>query len=504
VIRSAGAAAIAAIAAREWPQEWPEVLENVLRCLQGKEGPVAIHGAVCCLERLTAEAAQSGDVHRTQQIELGPSALEALNPFLAARRPDTADLIVTDAHTWEAAGARVLETLRAGGRKVRSLILEPRAGEDHVVCEDGVIASLETLVATSNHINVVAVGAGSVNDICKVASHRRGLPYVCIPTAASMNGYTSSIAAVLSGGVKRTWPVHQPMGVFADVDVIREAPLVMNRAGFGDLLSKPYCQADWLLSHHVRGVDYSAEAASVLDGPWNQMLDAAAGIGAGEAQATHVLMETLLVSGFSMAMAGTSAPASGAEHLISHYWDMEEHGQDRPVRALHGTQVGIGTRISSRTLWKLMALESADIMRAAQGAHERRPNDLWIDELGQHHPDLTPGIIDEIQIQFRKKQRHGDDLQRELETLGANWSQVRDELKSILIPTERIDRALREAGCITRPSELRVDHDHLLRTIKTCRHIRARYVNFDLLDDLGLLDAMAEDIASELEGESHV
>lgn len=452
------------------------------------------------LERLTAQAAQSGDLHRTQQIELGPSALDALNPFLEVHRPDAADLVVSDAHTWEAAGNQVLQTLRAGGRDVRSLILEPRAGEDHVVCEDGVITSLETLVATSDHINLVAVGAGSVNDICKVASHRRGLPYVCVPTAASMNGYTSSIAAVLSGGVKRTWPVHQPMGVFADVDVIREAPLVMNRAGFGDLLSKPYCQADWLLSHHVRGVEYSAEAASVLDGPWNQMLDAAPGIGAGESQATHVLMETLLVSGFSMAMAGTSAPASGAEHLISHYWDMEEHGQDRPVRGLHGTQVGIGTRISSRTLWRLVQLNRADILKAATAAHERRPDDGWIDTLGDHHPELPDDIIGEMQVQFRKKQRHGDSLQSELETLGRDWERVRAELLAILVPTARIDRALLEAGCIHRASELGVSHEHLARTIRTCRHIRARYVNFDLLADLGLLDAMAEEIAHEVEG----
>lgn len=455
------------------------------------------------LERLTTQAAQSGDLHRTQRIELGTSALEALCPFLETHRPEVTDLVVSDEHTWKAVGSRVVETLRAGGRTVRSLILEPRAGEDHVVCEDGMIASLETLVATSDRIHVIAVGAGSINDICKVASHRRGLPYVCVPTAASMNGYTSSIAAVLSGGVKRTWPVHQPMGVFADVDVIREAPLVMNRAGFGDLLSKPYCQADWLLSHFVRGVAYSAEAASVLDGPWNDMVEAAAGIGAGESRATHVLMETLLVSGFSMAMAGTSAPASGAEHLISHYWDMEEHGQDRPVRGLHGTQVGIGTRVSSRTLARLVQLEPEDLLRAARAASMRRPDDRWIDGIGDVHPELTDEIVAEIQEQFRKKQRHGEALTTELETLSERWTEVREALAAILIPTERVDRALEEAGCIARPSELGVSREHMIRTILNCRHIRARYVNFDLLDDLGLLEQAAAEVADEVERPGH-
>jgi len=372
-----------------------------------------------------------------------------------------------------------------------------------VVCEDGMIEALETLLSTSKNLTVIAVGSGSVNDICKVATHRRALPYVSVPTAASMNGYTSSIAAVLSGGVKRTWPVHQPVGVFADVDVIKAAPLVMNRAGFGDLLSKPYCQADWLLSHHVRGVDYSVEAAGVLDGPWNEMVDAAAGIGAGEAAATRVLMETLLVSGFSMAMAGTSAPASGAEHLISHYWDMEEHGRDRPVRGLHGTQVGIGTRVSSRSLTRLVSLDRDAFNAAAQGARERRSDDQWLDELQVHHPLLGVEIIDEIREQIRAKQRHGDQLERELDELGRRWDDIREELGAILVPTERLDDALKEAGCIDRAGQLDVSHEHLVRTIRTCRHIRSRYVNFDLLDDLGLLHDLAADIAHEIEGPAH-
>jgi glycerol-1-phosphate dehydrogenase [NAD(P)+] len=286
------------------------------------------------------------------------------------------------------------------------------------------------------------------------------------------------------------------------VEVIRGAPAVMNRAGFGDLLSKPYCQADWLLSHHVRGVPYASEAAQVLDGPWNAMLEVAQGIGEGDGAATHTLMETLLVSGFSMAMAGTSAPASGAEHLISHYWDMEEHSNDRPVRGLHGTQVGVGTRISGRTLEALVTLSAEDLEAAAQTAARRRPNDDWIDGLSASHPFLPASIIEEIGDQLRKKQRHGPALEEELRALSARWEDIRDEIRSILVPATRIDQALAQAGCVSRASELGVDRDHLVRTIRSCRHIRARYVNFDLLDDLGRLDALAETVASQVE-ESH-
>ena len=88
------------------------------------------------------------------------------------------------------------------------------------------------------------------------------------------------------------------------------------------------------------------------------MVERAEGVGVGEAEAIEVLLETLLISGFSMAIAGTSAPASGAEHLISHYWDMEQHCQERPIRGLHGTQVGIGTLISAFTLKQLSFLDT--------------------------------------------------------------------------------------------------------------------------------------------------
>jgi glycerol-1-phosphate dehydrogenase [NAD(P)+] len=250
-------------------------------------------------------------------------------------------------------------------------------------------------------------------------------------------------------------------------------------------------------------VPYASEAAQVLDGPWNDMIEVAGGIGEGDGLATHTLMETLLVSGFSMAMAGTSAPASGAEHLISHYWDMEEHSNDRPVRGLHGTQVGVGTRISGRTLTALVSLEATDLQTAAQTAGQRRSNDGWMDELSAAHPALPASIVDEIGVQLREKQRHGPALEEEIRTLASRWEEVRDELRSILVPVERIDQALEEAGCVSRASDLGVDRQHLVRTIRFCRHIRARYVNFDLLDDLGRLDALAETVASQVEEAPH-
>ena len=150
-----------------------------------------------------------------------------------------------------------------------------------------------------------------------LAATRHERPYQCVATAASMNGYTSAIAAVLSGGVKRTLQAQQAQAVFADIGVLREAPPHLNLAGFGDLLSKPFSNADWLRSAMVRGVEYAERPAKLLDGAFDMLLTHASAIGAGKANGIEVLASTIILSGFTMAIAGTSSPASGGEHLVS-------------------------------------------------------------------------------------------------------------------------------------------------------------------------------------------
>ena len=450
------------------------------------------------LSRLTSDAAQSRDPHRTRRISLGSGVAGEIGGWLAEAHPEAVDIVVGDAHTWEVAGEAVLNALSAQGRSPRRLVLEPRQGDDHLVCEDGVIAALEAFLKTSTKLNPIAVGSGTVNDIVKSASFAVDRGYQVIPTAASMNGYTSSISAVLSGGVKRTLPTHQPEAVFADVEIIRDAPPVMNQAGFGDLLSKPFSQADWLLSHLVRGVPYSDEAATLLDVPWREMVEQASGIGTGEADAIEVLLETLLISGFSMAIAGTSAPASGAEHLISHYWDMEQHCQEASILGLHGTQVGIGTLVSAYTLTKLTSLDAAEVKARLQRP-EAGTGKGWIDEIAQHHPRLTPEVIEEVQVQLRKKTLTGDARDEEGRQLGERWDEIRERLGAILVTPEAMMHALNAAGCPRSASALRVDRERFVRTIQVCRHIRARYTNFDLAWRLGTLETWAEDAAAWVE-----
>jgi glycerol-1-phosphate dehydrogenase [NAD(P)+] len=444
---------------------------------------------------LLEEAAQTNDPGKTRRITIGGEAFPDLLAFLKEQFPGKVDLLLCDVNT--APVARMIgERLDTASRPFRLIVLEPSHGHDELVCDDKTIASMATFFRASESFNPIAVGAGTINDIAKMASFQTHRSYTAVPTAASMNGYTSTIAAVLADGVKRTLPCHQPVGIFADTDVVRRSPSRLNRAGFGDLLSKPFSNVDWLLSHLIRGVPYSSKAAEFLDEPFNQLIERAEGIAQSEPAAINLLLETLLLSGYSMALAGTSAPASGGEHLISHYWDMERHCQHQELRALHGTQVGIATWISSLLFERLASL---DIDRVVTNL-EVRQDVPSVDDIRRQHTGLSAEVCEEVHAQFKAKQKVGDDLRAELQLIRERWPTIQEAIKSSCPKAASIETTLRSAGCVTRASEIGVDEETLIHTIRSCRQIRNRYVALDLMADLGVLEGWSVDVAKTIEG----
>ena len=447
------------------------------------------------LDALTAEG--RGQAKKTQHIGVGRDQLAQVGPWLSEARPDFTHLVVCDAHTKLAAADALLEQLKASGHTAALHVLEPRAGEDHVMCADEEIAALQEHLAPTPGVNAIAVGAGSINDIVKMATAKLDRPYQCVATAASMNGYTSAIAAVLSRGVKRTLPAQQAQAVFADVDVLQSAPAYLNLAGFGDLLSKPYSNADWRLSAFVRGVPYEERPAKLLDSAFDALLDSADAVGKSEADGIELLAATIILSGFTMAIAGTSAPASGGEHLVSHYWDMEQHCRDLPLRGLHGTQVGVATLMSAMLFERLVDLEQDDIDPEAAAA--RVPDASHLDGLEARHHGLTPAVIEEVRAQIEAKQKTGAQLRDELAAVKKDWPEIRATLREILMPAERMRLALAATGAPAKPSALEVAREHAIRTLTVCREIRSRYVALDLIADLGLLPTWAGEVVDSAE-----
>ena len=192
---------------------------------------------------------------------------------------------------------------------------------------------------------VLAVGSGTLNDMAKSVATRAGIPSGVLPTAASMDGYCSAGAALMREGFKVTDTVNPPAHVLVDADVIRTAPRIMTAAGFGDIVGKYTCLADWQLSHIINGEPIHKEAFAMMEQAREACMDAYEGLVRNESEAIEKLTSALLKAGLSMAMCGNSRPASGSEHHQSHFLEMDFARRGLPIPA-HGVKVGLGTMLS--------------------------------------------------------------------------------------------------------------------------------------------------------------
>ncbi len=181
--------------------------------------------------------------------------------------------------------------------------------------------ALATLAARYDAI--LAVGSGTINDLCKYAAHQCNIPYSVVATAPSMNGYLSSSASLKAHGYKQSFGATAPVMCIADTDVLRHAPLRMIQSGIGDTLCRSTIQADVQLSQRFYGTpDYA--------GWFNQMYVAEFGLlnaievsdTLRDSEVIDALMQALLISGAAMQDAGSSAPASQGEHMIAHLLEM--------------------------------------------------------------------------------------------------------------------------------------------------------------------------------------
>ena len=192
---------------------------------------------------------------------------------------------------------------------------------------------------------VLAVGSGTLNDMAKSVATRAGIPSGVLPTAASMDGYCSAGAALMREGCKVTDTVNPPAHVLVDADVIKTAPRIMTAAGFGDIVGKYTCLADWQLSHIINGEPIHKEAFAMMEQAREACMDAYEGLVRNESEAVEKLTSALLKAGLSMAMCGNSRPASGSEHHQSHFLEMDFARRGLPIPA-HGVKVGLGTMLS--------------------------------------------------------------------------------------------------------------------------------------------------------------
>ena len=209
---------------------------------------------------------------------------------------------------------------------------------------------------------LLAVGAGTLNDLCKYAGFLTRKPSGVFATAPSMDGFTSGVTPLIEKGFKITRSAQTASDVLIDLDVLRRAPRIMTGAGVGDILAKYCCLTDWRISSLLTGETVNEEAFSLMLEAVRACDASLPSLARGGADGVEKLMDALLISGYAMVIEGNSRPASGAEHHMSHYLEMDflRRGERIP---LHGVKVGLGTMVSLylyRTLRRRPAFEGCD------------------------------------------------------------------------------------------------------------------------------------------------
>ncbi len=276
-----------------------------------------------------------------QAIRVGSGVIQEL-PGILRDLGASHIFLVADNYTYEAAGRQVEQLLDQAGLAYHKRVFQT---ETPLVPNEYALGSVLAAM-TSQDDMLLAVGSGTLNDVTKYVSARTGVPYVIAATAPSMDGYASTVAPTILDGFKTTLPAVYPAAIVADVDILKDAPMPMLTAGFGDIIGKFTSLADWRLSHQLNGEYYCPEVAGVIEAAVETCAANAKALAQREPQAIQAVTEALILSGLAMGMVGVSRPASGAEHQMAHYWEMDalRRGEEHP---LHGNAVGVGTVLAA-------------------------------------------------------------------------------------------------------------------------------------------------------------
>jgi glycerol-1-phosphate dehydrogenase [NAD(P)+] len=291
-----------------------------------------------------------------------------------------------------------------------------------------------------------------------------------------MNGYVSTNVAPAVKGVKTLLLAQPPRGVITDPRVLVDAPYPLTSAGLGDVLAKGVSITDWYLNYLLFGDYYCERSANMIADMERLYLNHPEGLPLKIPDAMEGLFRALILSGVSMNMVGTSLPASGGEHLISHTLDLLS-SIERCEHDLHGRQVGVATVLAAELYRRVLSMESPTLSEP----HEIRQDTLWgpyADTVKRFYAQKVSRLREAREKLLRKN----------------GWDQLREGLLSRLDPPERIQGCLRSAAGATRAEDILCSRERLSLAFRHAHEIRSHFTILDLAYLVGLMPGAASEI----------
>lgn len=449
----------------------------------------------------------------TKAFEMGQGVYTQASKLFAQYFPGRKAVIVADINTWPVLGQKVYENFAASGIPTDKYIIEKEefhADWKYVEMTDLIAEgqyeqakSLENAKdyedtdpaklfrEASSEFNVlVSVGSGVINDLCKLASHHHAQSYLCVPTAASVDGYSSFGASITYQSAKQTFNCPAPVAIVADIDVIAAAPKEMTAAGYADLAAKIPAGGEWMIADFVGSEAIIPDAWHILQDYIDDFLADPDAVAAGDPQAIADLFEGLTLSGFAMQAARSSRPASCCDHLFSHFLDMSGHRFNGKLQS-HGFQVAIGTLTMCAAFDELFKQDLSQLdVEACLAAwptlesEQARALELFKDTAA---PKLG---YESITSKYEDKEKIREDLER----LVATWPEFKAKLQGQVYSFAKMQDMFRRAGAPYETEHIGVKREQIRDMFPIVQLMRYRYNLLDLAKRGQFYDAIVDPI----------
>ncbi|MFW6388217.1 MAG: sn-glycerol-1-phosphate dehydrogenase [bacterium] len=407
-------------------------------------------------------------------IHIRKNAAAGLLDFLRAEGVSRA-VVVADTTTFDVAGRSLAAELAGQGLETTEIVLE---GEE-VIADERYLVKLFSRAPLADCM-FVAVGSGTITDITRFVSHRMKQPFVSYPTAASVDGFTSVGAPLILEGVKRTLICQAPSAIYADVEILRDAPAELTAAGFADMLAKVTSRADWKLGAELWNEPYDEAISARVREAVQQCLAAGQALASGDERGFATLMETLAESGLCMLDYGASRPASGAEHHMSHFWEMQLLREGRPA-ILHGAKVGVATALSAELYERIRSM-SADDARRALATRTEPDIEADIASIREAYGPLAESVIAEHSPFLRMDVSEYREI---ASRIVEKWDLVQ-EIAAEVPPAREIRDAIAALGGPVHTSELALSAEAIDNGYRNGHFLRNRFTVVKLARMLGV------------------
>ena len=394
-------------------------------------------------------------------LEISSGAINRVSEILKKYNFPTRILMVADENSFRVTKGLYEQLLDNG------FTVELRVYESMRVADMREVRELE--VALKRVDGLLSVGTGSINDICRLSSFRADKPLAIVATAPSMDGFASDSAPITENNFKISYFCRQPKIIIADTAILAKAPVKLKAAGFGDVMAKYIGIADWRVANLLHGDYYCERVAQFVRDAIARMVALADKVVIDNEEAAGAIMETLVLTGISMQLAKCTRPASGTEHIVSHFWECKKLVEGK-ISDYHGKKVGVATLITAEIYYKLLELDSVTAKKEVLD---------WTEIENAYGKEL----IDEV-----KKLNLPDTIVNEIDPalIEEKWDEIKQIIRDEIPSPQRLYELYRIAGAATTGEEIAVNPDLYDLGIQYHVYMRRRVTIMRLLPMLGI------------------